>query len=183
MENEDNEKIEYVNEEPVSPGINGQETAEQRIKKLRRFLLHCKKTRAEYLEGWQRARAEFQNYIKQTAKDTQDFRKFASERVILQMIPVLDNLILACDSIPESIAENNWVKGIEQIRKQFKIALAENGVEEIAARPGDAFNPVYHESVGVAESGGKSGTIAEVLQRGYALQGKVVQTAKIKIAK
>lgn len=175
MENETSEKIEYVNEE--------EETAEQKVKKLRTYLRHCKKVRAEYLDGWQRARAEFQNYIKQTDKDMQDFRKFASERVILQMIPVLDNLAFACRSIPESIMENNWVKGIEQIQKQFSNVLTENGVEEIVARPGDAFNPVYHESVGEAESGGESGTIAEIFQKGYILHGKVIRAAQVKIVK
>lgn len=175
MMNEGQEKIEYVNEE--------QETAEQKVKKLRTFLRRCKKVRAEYLTGWQRARAEFQNYIKQNERETEEFRKFAAFELIQKVLPVLGSLTLASESVPEQYKDEPWAKGIIQIYGQLEHILKERGVEEIKGEKGDQFNPAYQEIIGEVTQDGESGTIVEVCEMGYLLHGKVLKAARVKVVK
>lgn len=170
------DKIEYIEEDA------GSDTKRQ-IKKLQKILKTCKAERHEYLEGWQRARADQQNYIKQKDKEMQDFRKFALRNTALQIIPVLDNLVLACESVPQDMKDHNWVSGIAHIKKQFESVFRDIGLEEIEVKHGGRFDPEYHEAAGEAESGGESGTITEVLRRGYTLSGKVIRPARVKVIK
>ncbi len=157
--------------------------AERKIKKLRKILKKCKEEKQEYLGGWQRALADHQNYIKQKDKESLDFKNFASENVLLQIIPILDNLVIARGTVPENIEHDNWAEGIWHILKQLESVLRENYVEEIKVRQGDKLNLEYHEAAGETESGGESGTIAEVLRRGYTLRGKVIRPARVKVNK
>ena len=177
-------KLEYVEEGgDDAPHHAAQGEAAKRVEKLRKILKKCKNERQEYLEGWQRAQADQQNYIKQKNIEMEAFRKFASEAAMLQIIPILDNLILACESVPENIAADNWIKGIMQIRKHFENVLKENGVEPIDAKPGDKFDPAYHEAADETDGSGESGTIAEVIQRGYILNEKVIRAVRVKVVK
>lgn len=157
--------------------------AESKIKQLRKILKRCKLERQEYLEGWQRSRADHQNYIKQKNSEIEEFRKFIAADIFLKMIPILDNLIFAYESIPEDIRDHSWAKGVLQIRKHFESAFHDSGVEEIATSRGEKFDPSSQESVQEVEGGGESGTIAEVLQRGYTLNGKVIRAARVKVIK
>lgn len=183
MENESQEKIEYVNEEQDGSTSPPQGTAEQKVEKLRKFLRHCKKTRAEYLEGWQRARADFLNYIKQNERDKDEFRIRAADDVLLKMLPVLGSFTLANKSVPEQYKNEPWVMGMIQIYEQLNGILKEQGVEEIKGERGDQFNPAYQEIVGEVTQDGESGTIAEVCEMGYLLHGKVVKAARVKVVK
>jgi len=184
MANQKEDKLEYIEEGgDDAPHHAAQGEAIKRIEKLRKILKRCKSERQEYLEGWQRARADHLNYIKQREQDIVALRKFASEGMVLAIIPILDNLILACESIPENISTDNWTKGIIQIRKHFENVLKENGIEVIEAKPGDKFDPAYHEATDETEGGGESGTIFEVLQGGYTLNGKVVRAVRVKVIK
>jgi len=168
-------EIQYINEES--------ESFEQKAKNLRKLLKICQRERGEYLAGWQRARAEFQNYKKQEAHTAEEFRKFVAESGIRKVLPVLDNLTLACNSIPEKCIDDAWTKGILQIQRQLKDMLYEQGVREIEINEETKFNPSQHEAVLEAESGQPSGTIIEVLQKGYMLNGKVIQATRVKVAK
>lgn len=175
MKKDEDRKIEYVSEDDDMP--------EKKIAKIKKNLKVCKQERQKYLEGWQRTQADFQNYIKQKDIETGEFKKFATESIVLAIIPIMDNLILACESIPKSIAHDNWVKGVEQVRKHFERVLSENGVKEIIVSVGDKFDPAYHEAAGEIESDGESGTIAEVLQGGYTLNDKVIRASMVRLVK
>jgi len=147
------------------------------------LLKKYKRKMQEYLEGWQRAQADFQNYIKQRDKEAEVSRKFASENMILKILPVFDNFIRASQSVPDNLKNDQWAKGIMHIRNQFDEVLRDSGVKEITASPGDQFDPTRHESSEEIECEMKSGTIAEMVQRGYMLHDKVIWPAKVKIAK
>jgi len=168
-------KIEYTDD--------NSDIVEEKFRKLRHVLKTCKTERQEYLTGWQRERADHQNYIKQKSAEIQDFRKFAAEDIIAHILPVLDNLALACDSTPENLKDEAWVRGILNIRKHFVGILRDQGVEEIDAKIGSEFDPVYHEAIGQIASEEKSGAIAQILQRGYTIHGKVIRPTRIKISK
>lgn len=151
-------------------------TKTERLKK-------CESEKQEYLEGWQRAQADFQNYVKQKDKEMQEFRKFAADITVLKMIPVFDNFILASQSIPDNLKNDQWVKGVTQIRNHFEEVLRDSGVKEIIASPGDQLDPARHETLEVIECNMKRGTIAELVQRGYMLHDKIIRPARVKIAK
>lgn len=141
----------------------------------------------EYLDGWKRCQADFENYKKMQAESQKEFVKYAAENVIMQIIPVLDNFHMSTDHIPEDQKDGGWVVGIMHIQKQLENVLAENGVEEILAKEGDAFDPAVHEAV---EDSNQSSVISnqkkekqllikKVLMKGYRLNGKVLRPVKV----
>ena len=168
-------KTEYVYEE------DGLFT--QKYKKLKKEFARCKNERQEYLDGWQRSRAELQNFIKQKDIEVQDFKRFAISEIILKVLIFFDNLGFILDSAPKSVKGDPWLKGIASTRKQLEDMLTREGVEEIPAEQGGEFEPARHEAVETVESDERSGLIAQVLQKGYTLNGKAIRPTRVKVAK
>lgn len=142
--------------------------------KLRAELKACLKEKQEYLEGWQRAKADLVNYKREAEKSRQGFAKFATEDLILQILPVLDSFDVALKHTDDS--------GVEQIYRQLLSVLKANRVEQIDPA-GEAFDPVQHDSVGVVKAKNKNedGTIVETVQKGYTLAGKLIRPAKVTV--
>ncbi len=142
----------------------------------------------EYLNGWKRAQADYENLKKETAKEKEAFVKFANLNLIIGLIPVYNHLKLSFAHLPPEMKDNNWVKGIEQIKKQMWEVLAFNGVEEIEPKVGEKFNPEIHEAVKKHSDGAlinadnTDGKIKEVLSPGYKLYGRVFVPAKVTVA-
>ncbi|MDD5289665.1 MAG: nucleotide exchange factor GrpE [Patescibacteria group bacterium] len=148
----------------------------------------------EYLNGWKRALADYENLKKQTAKEKEEFAKFANTNLIIGLIPVYNNLKISFGHLPADLKNNNWVKGIEHIRKQMLDVLEFNGVEEIVPKIGEKFNPELHEAVKSEEqivnseqiTDDKQQTtdhkIVKVLSDGYKLNGRVFMPAKVVVA-
>lgn len=146
-------------------------------------LLECQKQRDEYLAGWQRARADFLNYKKDEMERIGEFFKYANEELILKILPILDNIYIAENTIPPDLKNNQWIGGILQIKTQMLDFLKNQGVEEIKSA-GKKFDPNFHEVL--EESGskdGESGAVVEEIQKGYILNGKILRPAKVKVAK
>ena len=100
---------------------------------------------AEYLSGWQRARADYVNLQKNTAEERAEWVKFANEDVLMEILPIYDHLKLAWVHIPDDQKKLVWVVGIEHIKNQFAKFLADQGIEEIKT-VGEKFNPEAHEA-------------------------------------
>lgn len=133
----------------------------------------------EYLNGWKRAQADYQNLIKETAKQKEFFIKAANENLILDLIPVLDNFKIAFCQIPKEKENSAWVIGFNHIKKQLEELLCGFGLEEIKTI-GAKFNLLEHEAVGEKLVEDKAdGVIIEEKKPGYKLNGKVVQVAKV----
>lgn len=131
----------------------------------------------EYLNGWKRERADFLNYKKEEMERIGQLVKYANEEIILNLLPVLDNICLAESHIKD--------EGIAQIKKQFLDMLKKEGVEPIEVL-GKAFDPNTMEAVGEAASAesfgeSKGETVFEEVQRGYTMHGKLIRPAKVKI--
>ena len=149
-----------------------------RVKKLRERLAHCEAEKKEYLDGWQRAKADLANYKKDETRRFDEFVKFAAEGVIAEAIQVLDSFDLALQhAMPKQVE-----RGIVLIRSQLEDILRRRGLEALPAQ-GQKFDPVLHESMGEVESDGESGWVAEELQKGYILHGRVLRPARVKISK
>ena len=143
----------------------------------------CKKQAEEYLAGWKRAKADLINYKKRQEEVVQEFIKFASQDLILELLPMLDNFRLAAQHLPKELENSEWVKGVFQIKNQLENLLKTRGIEEIKS-VGEKFNPELHESVEEVESSDKKeGMIVEEVQKGYKLNGKVIRAARVKVVK
>ena len=127
-----------------------------------------------YLDNWRRAEADFENYKKRVEQDRAESARFASTAVILNILPVLDDLDRAFKSLPEKLAHLTWTDGMRLIHRKLQATLEAQGVTEIKAT-GETFNPSVHEAVG--ETAGEEGRIIEEAQRGYKLHGRVIRPA------
>lgn len=156
----------------------GSEKAEEKSAKLRNELKQCEAEKKEYLDGWQRAKADLINYKKDEAKRFEEIMKFAAEGVIAEAVQVLDSFDLALQhEMPKDVE-----RGIVLIRSQLEDILRRRGLEVIQAE-GQKFDPARHESVGEAEGEGDEGMVAEELQKGYRLNGRLIRPARVKISK
>jgi len=153
------------------------------LKKLQEELDLCKKKRDDYLNGWKRAKADYINLKKDFEKREKEMAQFANAALILEIIPIYDNFKLAWQHIPEDHRkEDEWLKGIEQIKNQFKTLLKNLQIEEIKT-VGEKFDPKVHEAVGKEKvEGKKSETIIEEVKGGYKFYDKVLEPAKVKVA-
>jgi len=156
---------------------------EPNLKELKQKLQDCEKLKAEYLAGWQRARADFLNYKKGDLQRIGEIVKYADTGLILKLLPILDNFELAEKQLPERLKKDKNIKGLLQIKNQLQDFLKAQGVEEIKAL-GEEFDPNLHEVVGEVEiEDKKSGLIVEEIQKGYKLKGKIIRPGRVKITK
>lgn len=138
----------------------------------------------EYLEGWKRCQADFENYKKRQAESQKDLLKFSLEGIVLQVLPILDNFHASTDHIPEDQKDNPWVVGIMHIQKQLEDLLKNNEVEEIEAKVGDEFDPSVHEAVQkdtkeTNENTKETNKIGKIIQKGYKISGKVIRPTRV----
>lgn len=134
----------------------------------------------EYLNGWKRAKADLINYQKDEQKRFEEFAKFANISIIKDLVSSLDNLNLAIAALEK---QGPVDKGIYMIRSQIADTLKRHGLEAMAIEVGVVFDPSVHEAVGEMESHYPPGAIAEVLEKGYILNGQVIRPARVKISK
>jgi molecular chaperone GrpE len=160
------EKVEYVPEENLST------EALAKAEKLKKKLKSCEKERAEYLAGWQRAKADLINYKKEQEQKNSAFFKFANETLISEILPVLDSF--------EQAMKHSKDEGTLQLYNQLKSILKNQGLEEIESM-GKKFNPEFHEAV--EEIKGKKGIIIKEVQKGYILNKKLIRPSKVKVGK
>lgn len=138
----------------------------------------------EYLESWKRTQAEFENYKKRQAASQKELGGYLIEKLVLDIIPVLDNFRSATLHVPAEQKESPWVVGIQYIEKQLESVLTDNGMETIEVKEGEEFDPKLHESISIEESGEDGGVkhiVAKVLQKGYRLGDRVIRPAKVTI--
>ena len=158
----------------------------------------------EYLAGWKRCQADFENYKKMQAEAQKEFVKYSAQNVVMQIIPVLDNFHMSTDHVPEDQKNNAWVTGIMHIQKQLENVLKENGVTEIETKVGDKFNPEVHEAIHDSnqssvtspsrvdeqsslrvEAGNREeeigDKISKVVMKGYKLNDKIIRPVKVTV--
>ena len=127
---------------------------------------------------YQRLMADFQNYKRRTEKEKNDIYAYANEKLILGLLEVIDNFERA---VLSETADEKYAEGMEMIFKQLKGVLEKSGLEERKAL-GEGFDPNFHNAV-MTEDNDKfeSGSVTEVLQKGYTLNGKVIRPSMVKV--
>ena len=141
-----------------------------------------KAERDEYLNGWKRAKADLINYQKEEVRRTEEMAKFGNESILREVLRVVDNFSLALSALGK---KGETDIGLKMIRSQIDDLLKRNGVELIKVLPGDELNPGIHEAIALVEPTGemKPGTIAEEVEPGYLIYGKVLRPVKVKVVK
>ena len=139
-------------------------------------------------ENWDkflRTAADLENYRKRVAREKEELARFTSERVVAALLPALDNLERAIEAAQQHGTENSsLLEGITQVHHQFRRALTEFGLKEIAANAGHPFDPNVHEAVSHIESGEHpEGHVVEQLQRGYKLADRLLRPARVVVSK
>lgn len=132
-------------------------------------------------EKYMRLMAEFQNFKKRAAKEKSDIHAYANEKIVAELLPVLDNFERALDADAASDPEA-YAKGMSLIFEQMMTALVKAGLEEVEAL-GTEFDPNKHSAVMTQASAQyDSGHVSTVLQKGYTLNKKVIRPAMVAVA-
>ena len=130
-------------------------------------------------ERYLRLMADFQNFKRRTEKEKGDIYAFANEKIIGELLNVIDNFERAMAS---GDAEDNFYKGMEMILKQLLGVIEKAGASEIKAL-GEDFDPNFHNAIMMEDSTEyESGKVTGVLQKGYVLNNKVIRPAMVKVA-
>jgi len=135
------------------------------------------KARAEAnLSNWQRSQADFINYKRRSEQEKEEIGKFATSILMLSLLPILDDLERAFDSIPPHLAKLTWVDGIRLIERKLQASLEAQGLSQIKAT-GEPFDPNLHEAAMYRK--GEEGIVIEELQKGYKLHDKVIRPSMV----
>ncbi len=174
-------KKDTKNDANLDDSVVAEESAAETIKKLREKLKQTEAERMEYLTGWQRAKADLINARKRDEEDRKEFIRFANERLIESIVPVLESFEMAMGNKEAwEKADKNWRVGVEYIYSQLKKALEDSGLTELkplnqkfdhATHEAASYEPVTDEKL--------DHIVTRVIQNGYYLNGKLMRPAKV----
>jgi molecular chaperone GrpE len=155
--------------------VQNSEQLEERAHELETL----RKERDDLVGTLQRVQAEFENYRKRAARDQQSLVARAHERLVKELVPVLDDLERALEAA-EAHEEAKLEEGVALVARSFADILRKEGLEEI---PTDGrFDPHVHEALLSQPSDEEEGTVIEVIQKGYRLGDRVIRPARVVIA-
>lgn len=143
------------------------------------------KLQAEVLEHQQRTlrvQADFDNFRRRTQKEKEDLGKYASSKLITELLPVIDNFERALQASEENPEFESFSKGVSMIFRQLESVLATEGLTAMKS-VGEPFNPEYHQAIMQVESEEyEEGIVVEEVQKGYMLKDKVLRPAMVKVS-
>ena len=143
--------------------------------------LDDEKSKAEsYLANWQRAAADYQNLKRRAEKEREEYGRLATAALVINILPLLDDLERALTSVDIRLAGLTWVDGIRLIYRKFQAVMEAAGVSEIKAE-GETFDPNVHEAVMYGE--GEEGKVVVEVQKGYRLGDRVIRPAMVVVGK
>ncbi|MFD0682694.1 MULTISPECIES: nucleotide exchange factor GrpE [unclassified Paenibacillus] len=152
-----------------------EQASEQELEQLR-------KESEENYQRYLRAQADFDNFRRRTRLEKEEFAKYASMKVIEQLLPVLDNLERALNAGQEGKDYEALHKGVDMISRQLDQTLANEGLQAMES-VGQPFNPEFHQAIMQVESEEhEEGIVVEEIQKGYLLKDKVLRPAMVKVS-
>lgn len=154
-------------------------------------VVELQKKSAEYLNGWQRAQADYQNLQRETEIKKREWIQLANASLLEELLPIYDNYKLAMTHIPADQKKSDWIIGIIHIKNQLEKFLKDYGIEEIKT-VGEKFDVNLHEAVAEQPTSSsqqsankgkeveeKEDIIKKEVRAGYKLHGKVIYPAKV----
>lgn len=155
-------------------------TPEDALKRLREKLKSCEKEKQDYLEGWQRAKADFVNFKRQSEEREKELVGIGKRSVFAELIALADHFEQAMRGQSWEDLDGRFRSGIEGIYRELIKILEGHRIKQFKPL-GESFDPNRHESLGTAE--GEEGVVVEVLQSGYEEDDLVLRAAKVKIGR
>jgi molecular chaperone GrpE len=155
------------------------EALERELEDLGSRLAEAEARRDEYLEHAQRVSADFDNFRKRTAREQESLVARAHERLVKELLPVLDDLERALEAAAAH-EEAKLEEGVQLVERELRAALAREGLEEIETDGG--FDPHVHEALLTQPSEVEEGAIVQVLQKGYRLGDRVLRPARVVVS-
>jgi len=152
------------------------EVGEKDAEELKQALAEEKERAEGYLANWQRAQADLINYKRRSEQEKEEISKFSNSTLILNLLPVLDDLERALDSVPANQAKLSWVDGIRLIKRKLQTSLEAQGLSPIEA-VGESFDPHLHEAI--RQDKGEEGTVIEEVQKGYKFHDRVIRPSRV----
>ncbi len=170
--------IQQEPEENVTNQVDPEVAEAEDIETLKKALAEEKAKAEANLANWQRAQADFINYKRRSEQEREEVSKFANAMLMINLLPILDDLERAFTSIPPRIAKLSWVDGVRLIERKLQASLEALGLSPIKA-VGEPFDPKLHEAA--MHGKGKEGIVIEELQKGYKLHDRVIRPAMVVI--
>lgn len=151
------------------------------LEKLNRQLDEKTREAEELVNRLARLQADYENFRRRTKNEKTEYLKYAGEQLITALLPVLDNFELALAAKAEP--GENFINGVKMIYRQLQEVLQKEGLTALPA-VGEQFDPTKHEAVMQVDNADQpENTVLEELRRGYALHGKIIRAAMVKVAK
>jgi len=153
------------------------------VEALQQELEEARAQSRHHLDQWKRSAANLENYRKHVEKERADLVKLTKASVIVQILPVLDDLDRAFATIPFDLRSFTWTEGLALIDRKLQAILEQQGLEEID-ESGVPFDPTQHQAMLEEHTDEYSdGHVMAILQKGYKLDGRVLRPALVKIAR
>jgi molecular chaperone GrpE len=169
-------------EEDQPIAAEDEEAERNQLETLQTELEQLQAQASEYLDGWQRARAEFANYRKRMEVEREELRRSSNETLLLKLLPVVDDFERAFQTLPEDLADTPWMNGITMILRKLQSVLETENVTPIQAA-GQPFDPQWHQAILQEETTEHpDGHVTEEMQRGYRLGDRVLRPSMVKVA-
>ena len=169
---------------PPTPPPAG-EASDQIEQDFDALLADTQRERDEYLDLAKRTKADFENYRKRMASEVQAASARGKADVIREVVPVLDDLeraIQAAGLDPEGDSEDGLSHGVLLVFRSLRDSLGRNGVEAVDPK-GEKFDPMQHEALSMQPAEGvESGTVVEVMQKGYRLGEQLIRPARVVVS-
>ncbi len=156
--------------------IEEESRIDNKLTKVKKELEKCRSEKQEYLDGWQRAKADYVNALKRFKDEKQGAAAAGIVKAVESFLPIMD-------SLERAQGAGELSSGFSAIAKQIESAFLYLGVSEISANINDVFDPQNHEALGQDKTDDikKDGTISSVLEKGWKVQELVIRPAKIRI--
>ncbi len=174
-----------ANDEGVAPAAAGEASdapsAKAPSKSLDELLAEAQAKIEQQREAWLRAVADAENARKRFQLDLANTQKYAIERVVENLVPVVDSLEAALGAGNTSV--ESLRSGVDLTLKQLRSALEKSKVAEINPPAGEKFDPHRHQAISTVESDAAPNTVVAVLQKGWSLHERVIRPAMVTVAK
>jgi molecular chaperone GrpE len=181
--------VEATEEQAAADALSEDEEAvesaepEDPIAVLEEALAQAQAQAEEYLDGWQRARAEFANYRRREEQRREQAIGEIAGRIVGHFLPVLDDLERAFSSVPPEVQDSPWVEGLSLVAQKMLNGMEKEGVAAIPIELGEPFDPNLHMAVlHLPCADYDEGQIAMVLQRGYKIGERVLRPAMVQVS-
>ena len=182
-EKEEIQPPEELTTRQVQPHICPPLPLEEHLEALKAEVEELAREKSQFREMLQRSQADFINYKRRAEEERDEQQKYSSARLILKLLPVVDDLNLALTHAPKAEAETSWLEGIKLIHRKLYSFLESENVTKIEVE-GREFDPSEHEAMAYQEScDHQEGQILMVARDGYKLHGRVIRPALVTLAR